>query len=353
MRNEAPWRESCDRAFRPRWFELSQTELDERFELLDLVLPDPSESDLAEAVRVGLRDPSKKLPCRFFYDERGSKLFEEICDLPEYYLTRAEREILTEYVAQITAGLPADLTLVELGSGSATKTWLLIEALLEDRDTLRFTPIDISKSALEASSESLLADHPNLRILAVAGEYQDGIAALKDENSGAELILWLGSSIGNLSRPEAADFLGGIRTSMSLDDRLLVGIDLRKSAAVLEPAYDDSARVTAAFNLNILERINRELGGQFDLDAFDHLARYDVEEGRIEMYLVSGSDQSVRIDDLDMDVSFVRGERIHTENSYKYSLAEIDTLAQSTDLILDDQWFDSQKRFSLNLLRRR
>jgi L-histidine N-alpha-methyltransferase len=329
------------------------TELDQRFELLDRMPADLSESDFVDAVREGLSRPSKTLPCRFFYDEAGSKLFEEICDLPEYYLTRAEREILTKSAVEIVDGLPADITLVELGSGSAVKTRLLIDALLAKRDTLRFTPIDISKSALEESSEDLLDDHPNLRILAVAGEYQDGITALKRENSGPELILWLGSSIGNLTRPESFDFLGGIQDSMSVDDRLLVGIDLRKSRSVLESAYDDAAGVTAAFNLNILKRINTELGGQFDLQAFTHLALYDEEEGRVEMHLVSASSQTIRVDALDQDFSFAQGEKIHTENSYKYSPEEIDTLVERTNLSLKGQWFDVEKRFSLNLMRRR
>jgi dimethylhistidine N-methyltransferase len=331
---------------------LSETKLDQRFELLDRLPKDASELDFADAVLEGLNSRSKTLPCRFFYDEAGSKLFEAICDLPEYYLTRSEREILTNHADKIVSGLPADLTLVELGSGSAVKTRLLIEALLKERDILRFTPIDISKSALEESSQDLLKHHPSLEILAVAGEYQDGIEALKEENSGPELILWLGSSIGNLTRSEARDFLHGIRDSMSDGDRLLVGIDLRKSASILEPAYDDAAGVTAAFNLNILNRINGELGGNFDLDAFRHLAVYDDVEGRVEMHLVSQTDQTVRIDALDREFSFVQDERIHTENSYKYALEEIDTLVEWTDLKLKGQWFDSEERFSLNLLQR-
>lgn len=330
---------------------MNQTETDERFELLDRLLPDTAESSFADAVVQGLGDSPKHLPCRFFYDEVGSKLFEQICNLPEYYLTRAETEILTTHAGEMISGLPDDVTLVELGSGSATKTRLLIEALLKGRDRLRFAPIDISQSALESSSRELIADHPGLEIMAVAGEYQDGIRALKDRNSGPELILWLGSSIGNLTRPEAVDFLRDIRASMSSNDRLLVGIDLRKSTELLEPAYDDAARVTAAFNLNILARINAELSGRFDLGAFDHLASYDEVEGCVRMYLVSSCDQVVRIEDLDVDVPFKAGERIHTENSHKYSLGEIDTLLEQANLVLENRWFDSQKRFSLNLMR--
>ncbi len=321
-----------------------------RFRLVDRVNHASADSDFLDAVKIGLTSDRKSLPCRFFYDEVGSRLFEEICSLPEYYLTRSEREILTTYASRIVEGLPEDTTVVELGSGSATKTRLLIEALLAERATLRFTPIDISASALESSSVSLLEAFPQLAILAVAAEYQDGIAALKEENSGPELILWLGSSIGNLTRPAATQFLHSLRTEMSSEDRFLIGIDLRKSAAVLEPAYDDAAGVTARFNKNVLIRVNEELDGHFDLASFEHLARYDEAEGRVEMHLVSQIDQTVVIDDLKLDVAFAEGETIHTENSYKYSLDEIGDLATTSGLMIEGQWFDGERRFSLNLL---
>lgn len=329
---------------------MGSVETSERFSLVDRVGVRAVDSGLAEAVREGLTRSPKSLPCRYFYDEAGSRLFEQICDLPEYYLTRAEREILVTQAEDIVAHLDEDVTLVELGSGSATKTRHVIEALLESQDALRFTPIDISRSALESSSEHLLDTFADLEILAVAAEYRQGVAALKDAKSGPELILWLGSSIGNLTRDAATRFLADLRAEMSPEDRLLVGIDLRKDRAVLEAAYDDAAGVTAAFNKNILQRINNELGANFDLDTFRHRAVYEETEGRVEMYLVSEREQTVRIAELGLSVAFAEGEPIHTENSYKYSLAEIDALAAGAGLTVDGQWFDAGRRFSLNLL---
>ncbi|MEM7233487.1 MAG: L-histidine N(alpha)-methyltransferase, partial [Planctomycetota bacterium] len=263
-----------------------------------------------------------------------------------------EREILAQHGESIVSGLPEDVTLVELGSGSATKTHLIIDALLEERDSLCFSPIDVSKSALEASADSMLEAFPNLEIVAIAGEYQEGLQVREREIDGPQLILWLGSSVGNLTREEAIDFLTQLSQTMSLEDRLLIGIDLRKSARVLEPAYDDAARVTARFNQNLLNRVNTELGGRFDVGAFRHLARYDDEKGRVEMHLVSESEQSIAIDDLNLEVNFREGETIHTENSYKYSLEEIETLATRGGFEIEKQWFDSQERFSLSRMRR-
>ena len=306
----------------------------------------------AEAIEIGLSASPKVIPSRFFYDEIGSELFERICDLPEYYLTRAEREILQTHAADILADSPTDLTLVELGSGSAVKTKLLMEELLKTHARLRFTPIDISRSAIEACASHLLQTFDDLEILAVASDYHSGLSILKARNSGPELILFLGSSIGNFHRQDASTFLKGVAEAMSNGDRLLVGIDLRKDASVLEPAYDDAEGVTAQFNLNLLGRINHELGGRFDVGAFDHKAIYDVDAGRIEMYLVSAAQQTVRIESLDLEVDFEAGESIHTEDSYKYSLEEIDALVAGVGLEMNGQWFDSEKRFSLNRMKK-
>lgn len=306
-------------------------------------------SKFARDVREGLTAPHKRLPCCYFYDEEGSRLFEAICELPEYYLPVAEREILHGHAAAVAAQFQVSPALVELGSGSAVKTRLLIEALLDRHKRLDYIPIDISRPALEESAAGLLHDYPTLRIHAVAGEYYEGLRHLAGIGR-PKLILWLGSSIGNLDRSEAAAFLRRVRGLLSPDDRLLVGIDLRKDRAVLEPAYDDAQGVTARFNLNILARINRELDGCFDLETFRHRAVYDEEAGRIEMYLVSSRTQSVPIEDLRLMVPFAAGEAIHTENSYKYSRAEIETLASAAQLRLHDQWLDARGRFSANLL---
>ncbi|HWP35288.1 MAG TPA: L-histidine N(alpha)-methyltransferase [Thermodesulfobacteriota bacterium] len=313
----------------------------------------PSAGDsaaFARDVAAGLTRTPKRLPCRYFYDREGSLLFEEICRLPEYYLPRAEREILERRAPEIAALLPAGAALVELGSGSATKTRLLIEALLRRQGKLRYVPVDISRSVLEESARALLADHPRLAITAIAAEYEEGLEVLRRTPLGPKLLLWLGSNIGNLERPEAAAFLRRLRDLMAPADRLLVGVDLRKDRAVLERAYDDAQGVTARFNLNLLARINRELGGRFDLDAFRHRAVYDEAAGRVEMYLVSTRPQRVAIERLGLEVPFAAGEAIHTENSYKYAPDEIEALAAAAGLRLERLWLDDGQRFADVLL---
>ena len=306
--------------------------------------------EFAREVERGLTASPKRLPCRYFYDQQGSRLFEEICALPEYYLTRAERQILQERADEIAALFAEEVALVELGSGSAAKTRLLIEAFLHRHASLRYVPIDISPTILETSSLALLQAYPRLEIVAVAAEYREGLVRLQVESGRPKLILWLGSNVGNLDRPEAARFLRRVRETMTERDRLLVGIDLRKERAVLEAAYDDARGVTARFNLNLLARINQELGGRFDLTRFRHRAVYNEPMGRVEIYLDSLQTQRVRIEGLDLDVSFDAGEPIHTENSYKYSIEEIAALAQAAGLALERQWFDAERRFSVNLL---
>jgi L-histidine N-alpha-methyltransferase len=302
----------------------------------------------ARDVRKGLTANPKHLSCCYFYDDEGSLLFEEICDLPEYYLTRAEREILEARAAELVSGFRTPPTLVELGSGNAAKTRLLIEAFLKRYETLRYVPIDICGTVVEQSSRQLLHDYPGLEILAIAAEYQEGLRHLQEAAVGPRLVLWLGSNVGNLDRLAAAQFLRVIRGTLTAPDSLLIGIDLRKDRPVLERAYADSRGVTADFNLNLLVRINRELGGHFRLEAFEHRAVYNEEAGRIEMYLVSKQNQRVRVDNLNLEIALAHGEAIHTENSYKYSLAEIESLAAGAGYRIASQWFDSQRRFSVS-----
>jgi dimethylhistidine N-methyltransferase len=301
-------------------------------------------------VRAGLMRSPKSLSCAYFYDEAGSLLFEQICELPEYYLTRAEHAILEAHATEIVSGLPNPVSLVELGSGSAAKTRILIEQLLRRQKSLCYTPIDICRPVLEASSLQLLDRYPSLEVVAVAGEYHDGLRHLRTAGGRHKLILWLGSNVGNFDRLDAGRFLRQVRETMVDEDRLLLGVDLRKNRAILVAAYDDAQGVTARFNLNLLARINSELGGHFDLAAFQHRAVYDEDVGRIEMYLDSLHEQQVAIDGLGLTVSFAAGEAIHTENSYKYSFAEIDALATSADLRVEERWLDRESRFALNLL---
>jgi dimethylhistidine N-methyltransferase len=308
----------------------------------------------AHEVAQGLCAAPKTLPCRHFYDRRGSELFEAICQLPEYYLTRAESEILTVHAPEIAALFDEPVALVELGSGSAVKTQLLIEALLEHQRELLFAPIDISQSALEESARELLDRYEDLEVIGVAAPYEVGLAHLQREIAGPRLALWLGSSVGNFETDAAVSFLGEVADALDREsDRLLIGMDLHKDRAVLERAYDDTQGITAAFNLNLLGRINRELGGHFDLDRFAHRAVYDEALGRVEMHLVSRDVQTIAIDDLEQEIAFAAGETIHSENSHKYRLEDIPKLLAEAGFELERQFFDRQRRFSLNLARPR
>jgi dimethylhistidine N-methyltransferase len=312
----------------------------------------PAERDadeFAAAVAEGLSQASKTLPCRFLYDARGSQLFEAICETPEYYPTRAEHEILTVRAHAIAARFDQPITLAELGSGSARKTRLLIEALLSRHEKLRYVPIDISRSALEASARGLLARYPSLEVRAIASEYHEGLRLLRGAAAGPKLVAWLGSNVGNFDRASAADFLRRVRRALTDDDRLLLGVDLRKGREVLEAAYDDAGGVTARFTLNLLARINRELGGRFAPSAFAHRARWREDEGKIEIHLVSRRRQRVAIAALGLEVAFAKGEAVHVEDSFKYSPAEIDELLGASWLRCEERWLDAQSRFALVL----
>lgn len=306
-------------------------------------------SDFAADVRAGLTARRKRLSCRYFYDAEGSVLFEEICALHVYYLTRAEQQILDAHAAEIVAAAAPDAAIVELGSGSAKKTRTILDAAVDAHGSGRYVPIDISRSMLVESSEALLEDYPTVEITAIAAEYRAGLRWLEKQRE-PKLILWLGSNVGNFARGDAARFLRGVRAAMAPGDRLLMGVDLRKSRSVLEAAYDDPAGVTARFNLNLLARINRELGGRFALDGFRHRAHWNERLGRVEIRIQSLRDQRVRIDALALEVPFRAGESIHTESSYKYSFAEIERLARAAGLVVAERWLDGQRRFSVNLL---
>jgi dimethylhistidine N-methyltransferase len=306
-------------------------------------------NNFSEDVKNGLTSESKRLPFVYFYDHTGSQLFEKICELPEYYLTRTETDILETNAGDIASQFSEETVLVELGSGSSTKTRILIEAFLERQSLAHYTPIDVSYQMLEESSYSLLKEYPDLEINAIAARYNDGIDHLNIRKDQRNLITWLGSSIGNFDRSEVTTFLRHIQKIMHSNDRFLVGIDLQKDKTIIEKAYNDEQGITAEFNLNLLTHVNRELGGDFVLENFDHKAIYNEEIGRIEMYLVSNIDQKAFISELDLEVSFTANETIHTENSVKYSLNDIDILAEETGLCVEQQWFDNEQLFSLNL----
>ncbi|MEP6742186.1 MAG: L-histidine N(alpha)-methyltransferase [bacterium] len=322
---------------------------EEKLFIHNLVTRDPL-AGLAEDVRRGLSTQPKRFLPKYFYDELGSQLFEAICLLPEYYLTRAENEILQRYADEIVAAVAGPTTLIEMGSGSASKTRLLIEALLRKQSELLFMPVDISATALESSSRILLQSYPRLNIEAYAADYFAGLAELEKEQRAHTLALFLGSNISNFDPEEAHKFLRALRRVLNEGDAVLLGADLKKDKAVLEAAYNDALGVTAAFNLNVLARINRELGGNFDLRAFKHCAFYNEDAGRVEIYIESSHEQTVTISKLDLEVQFVAREQIHTENSYKYDLADIGKLAAGTGFTRAQTWRDQAQQFSSNLL---
>lgn len=313
-------------------------------------LKDHSDEPFAQNVLNGLTATPKRLSPKFLYDERGSRLFEQICDLPEYYPTRTERGILERYASEITTMCHEDISLIELGSGSSTKTRLLIEAFLNRGRRLHYVPIDISKSILVNSAKELLTRYRKLRITALVSDYFTALATLKEKQHGQKLILFLGSSIGNFETKQAETFLREIRQDMNEHDMLLIGMDLLKPEEILVPAYDDAQGVTAEFNLNLLRRINRELGGEFDLDSFRHKVIFNRDESRIEMHLQSLRDQTVPVEQLERSFSFTAGETIHTESSYKYSEERIQELAAHSGLRVVTTWKDDREWFSVNLM---
>lgn len=306
-------------------------------------------ADFAREAREGLSSTPKQLFPKFLYDALGSKLFEAICQVEEYYPTRAETEILTRHSDEIVSSVPDCHTLIELGSGSAEKTRCVIEALLRIQPQLLFVPIDISPSALVESSHTLLQAYPSLRIEAYAADYFDGLAALEPPAQGRALVLFLGSNIGNFQKQDATTFLRTIRQGLRPGDALLLGADLKKDRETLERAYNDSLGVTRAFILNQLARINREFGADFDLWAFGLRSVYNDAEGRIDVYLESLRNQTVMIPGLDLSITLEKGERIHMENAYKYDPDELSSMAQQAGFVREQTWLDEAKRFSSNL----
>ncbi len=302
-----------------------------RLRLLNAMEGDPR-GEFAAAVREGLSASPKRLPCRFFYDGEGSRLFERICQLPEYYLTRVEAQILSGGASEIAGCVGTVRSVIELGSGIAQKTEILLEALLRRTGQLLYCPIDVCEDVVQAGAGRMLPRYAGLRITAAIGEYEAGLARLQKHIEAPALLLWLGSNIGNLDREASAAFLRRVAAALPRDSFMVIGVDLRKDRRVLEAAYDDAAGVTSAFNKNILGRINRELGGEFAVDEFEHRARYVEDAGRIEMHLISRRGQHVRIEALGMSASFEPGEAVHTEDSYKYSEEEVDQLLMRAGL---------------------
>jgi dimethylhistidine N-methyltransferase len=315
------------------------------------VAPNPA-GIFAEDVRAGLTKPGQKeLPSKYFYDAVGSKLFEVICELPEYGLTRADEQLLFAHAAEIAERIPGDAILCELGSGSGKKTRRILETFARRRHTLYF-PIEISSSAL-ALCRRELADLESVAIVGLEREYLEGLHEVAAARKPGQriVVLFLGSTIGNFSSPADGLFLRAIRELLETDDALLLGTDLEKPEAQLLAAYDDPLGVTAAFNLNLLARINRELDANFRLDQFEHLARLNRATGSIEMHLRSLCAQSVFIARAELSVAFERGETIWTENSHKYSVNEVARLVHAAGFRQECQWIDGPWPFAETLLR--
>jgi len=308
-------------------------------------------SELINDVRFGLTKPGQKeLPSKYLYDSVGSALFEVISVLPEYGLTRADERLLRRHSEDIVARLTPPTTVAELGSGSGKKTRWMLEVLSRYQQ-ISYCPIEISKTALTMCKREL-GDIDSVRILGFEREYIDGLMEVAARRRKGEqlLVLFLGSTIGNFEHPADVKFLREIRQTLEVGDALLLGTDLEKPIQQLLAAYDDPLGVTAAFNLNLLVRINRELDANFNLDQFEHIAKFNEDVGSVEMHIRSLKDQTVSIPTADLSVKFVEGETIWTESSHKYSLGEISKIAEKAGFRCDAQWIDEEWPFAENLL---
>jgi len=317
-----------------------------RFTFYDLA---PGEESFRDAVLCGLGRPRKSIPCKFFYDTRGSWLFEEICRLPEYYPTRTEIAILGENSDEIAAQMGSHCRLIEFGSGASQKVRILLEAL--DRPAA-YVPVDISREHLRDAANSLAEDFPSVPVVAVCADYTRPFALPPLPGArGKRVGFFPGSTIGNFEPDAAVAFLANYASVLGPGGEMLIGVDLKKDQEILEAAYNDRAGVTAAFNLNLLERINRELDGDIDIDRFEHVAFYNEAEGRVEIYIRSQTDQQAQI--AGRHFRFAAGELIHTEYSYKYSVRDFRSLAADAGFRPVDTWMDPAGLFSVHYFRLR
>jgi len=305
-----------------------------------------ADEDFRAAVVGGLSQPQKQIPSKYFYDERGSKLFEQITHLPEYYPTRTETALLRTNAAEFAELIGPHASLVEFGSGSSTKVRILLDAL---EAPSAYIPIDISCDHLIESAKGLADAYPDLMVVPVSADYTQPLELPEIPGELVRIGFFPGSTIGNFSHTEAVDFLHTAATELGADNGLLIGVDLKKDPAILHAAYNDAAGITAKFNLNILHHINRELGADFDLDGFVHDARWQSEKGSIEMHLVSTRQQIVRIDDHVFE--FAEGESIHSEDSHKYTIEEFHSLAAEAGWRAFRHWIDADDLFSIHYLR--
>lgn len=314
----------------------------------DVTLEDrePGIGQMRDDVVAGLSQRQKTISAKYFYDVRGSQLFDQICELHEYYPTRTELGIMRSSIDEIVELSGPACLLIELGSGSSLKTRILLDHL---QDLAAYIPVDISKAHLLAAAEEINADYPALEVLPVCADFTAHFDVPDcDRPVGRRLVFFPGSTIGNLSPGEAVDLLRNAAETCGEGGGMLIGVDLKKDFAVLKRAYDDAAGVTAAFNKNVLVRLNRELGADFNVDQFEHEAIYDEDKGRIEMHLRSRRAQVVRVDGT--AIPFEAGETIHTENSHKYSISEFAVLASAAGFTAVRVWTDAKRWFSVQFL---
>lgn len=307
---------------------------------------DDLREEFAEAVLSGLAQDEKTIPCRFLYDARGSELFEKITDLNEYYPTRTEIALLERIGPELAKLAGPGRAVIEFGSGSSRKTHVLIDHL---DDIAAYVPIDISDDALAEAAQRLFQRHPELTVLPVHGDFGGDIDLPKSIRMSPKLGFFPGSTIGNLNRDEALAFLSDTAKLVGHNGTLLIGVDLKKPLEILLPAYNDKEGITAEFNLNLLHRINRELDGDIDVSNFAHEAIYNADAGRIEIYIRSLIDQEISV--CGQQVSLEQSERIHTENSHKYSISEFRELAAEAGWKSEHVWTDPEQLFSIHYLR--
>lgn len=306
---------------------------------------EPQRNTFLEEVLQGLQKPRKELPSKYFYNERGSRLFEQICLLDEYYVTRTELHIMQQRVQEMASLLGPNCLLIEYGSGNSAKIRMLLDAL---ETPVGYVPIDISKEHLEQAGIALASTYPNLEVLPVCADYMSAFEIPAPSRPVARRVVYYpGSTIGNFDPEPASNFLKQMVMTCQ-GGGLLIGVDLKKDPTILHRAYNDRQGVTEQFNKNLLVRINQELGGNFQFDQFEHYAFYNPTEGRVEMHLVSLKNQSVHIGEV--EISFARGESIWTENSYKHTLESFASLAATAGLQVEHVWTDPQQFFSVQYL---
>jgi L-histidine N-alpha-methyltransferase len=317
---------------------------------IDVHLDADAAEAMADDVRSGLSASPKELSPKYFYDERGSQLFEQITELPEYYPTRREREVLADRSAEIVAAAGGPGTLVELGSGSASKTRHLLNAMRDAGRLETYVPVDISEEITHETARALVEEYPGLEIRGLVCDFETDLERIHDDGSD-RLLAFLGGTIGNLYPGERREFLTRIAALFGPGDHILLGTDLVKETARLEAAYDDDAGVTAEFNKNVLAVLNRELGGDFDLDAFEHVARYDAREERMDIRLRSLAEQTVSLTDLGMTVEFAAGEEMRTEISTKFTRERLECVYAEAGLEMRGWFTDSAGDYALSLAR--